>query len=338
MRARFTQAWGFFRPFWVAWVVMCGAYGMSVSSVLVARALTGDSIRIIGLTNNLLHLMILPSLLFLPLMGLARRWIQSAWLVLPFIVTLSHYSPLFWKTTPPLPDGQPFSIMTYNVLSTVSPFDDRITLIADANADVVAVQELGLAMAGQMERDFSEAYPYQALHPNRVEVVGQGILSRYPILESTFWQTQGIPALGHQRVRLDVHGREVVVYNLHAVHPGMIELTVEARNQEIKSLLERALVDRANYPVLMVGDFNMTQFTTPYQQITQHFTDAWHEVGYGLGFTFPNLNGRLSLPILRLDHVFYSDEWSAQHAQVLPPSDGSDHYPLWVQLTLEQNK
>lgn len=329
--------WGFARPFWVAGVVMSGAYGMSVSGVIAGRALTGDSIRIIGLTNNLLHLMILPSLILLPLMLLARRWIQSAWLILPFLVSVAHYAPLFWGTHMPT-DSQPLTLLTYNVLSSQSPYDDRIGLIARAGADVVAVQELGMGMADQMERDLSEAYPYQALHPNRIDVVGQGIVSRYPIVESTFWQTEGIPALGHQRVRLDVMGREVVVYNLHAIHPGMIELRVDARNQEIEGILQRALDDLAIYPVVLMGDFNMTQFTTPYQSITRHFKDAWREVGYGVGFTFPNWSEPVNLPLLRLDHVFYSAEWNAQQAHVLPPVDGSDHYPLWVQLTFERIK
>jgi vancomycin resistance protein VanJ len=172
-------------------------------------------------------------------------------------------------------------------------------------------------------------YPYRALHPDK-SYPGQGVLSRWPILEDTYWQIH----LGHQRVTVQTEsGASLVLYNTHPVHPFLRErgfFDPSLRAEEINDLLTRAQTE--TIPVLIAGDFNMTDLTADYQRIAARYGDAYRAVGWGMGFTFPDLGQRLL--VARLDYVFHSPSFVTLEASVLPTSGGSDHRPLFVRFAL----
>jgi len=121
-----------------------------------------------------------------------------------------------------------------------------------------------------------------------------------------------------------------VIYNLRG-HPPLRADRVEGRTREVTLWLERFEAEDANTPMLIVGDFNMTDRSDDYWRIVEHYHDAFREVGFGFGWTF---NGTFPIPLLRIDYVFHNDAVQALTARVLVNSGNSDHNPLVVDVTL----
>lgn len=109
-------------------------------------------------------------------------------------------------------------------------------------------------------------------------------------------------------------------------------------------MLDRVAHDSG--PVIIVGDFNMSDQSNDYQRITTSLRDTYREIGWGLGFTFPDFSYSNAMPVelhtsflplrpvVRLDYVFHNDDLQAVAVKVLPTSGGSDHRPVLAQLAL----
>ncbi len=312
-------------------IALTSLYGLSVSVCLLLRVVSGESIGLVGLFISFVHVLIVPSLVLLPLfMATRHRWIALL-LIVPFILTIVIYAPRLMSRAATAPiDGPRLSILSYNINGRNLEVDHVLTVIQQWNADLVAIQELSPWMAEAFAARLQDLYPYQALHPQE-GFAGQGILSRYPITADDYWQIN----LGHQRVQLEVDGTDITFYNTHPLHPLRgLRYDGESRTEEVMDILKRAAAESG--PLLIVGDFNLTEFTEDYARITRQYSDAFSQVGQGLGFTFPNYNNAFGLPFLpplaRIDYVFHNAYFQADEAQVGNDAAGSDHFPLFVGL------
>lgn len=315
--------------------VMAGAYGASLTLFYIAQALVGESVNFIALLNNVVHLMLLPALVLLPLTLLFRRWVMAAMLVVPFIIAVTNNAPLFVGGTPaPAPGSTEIGVLSYNLMARYGSHDESIAIIREADADIVALQEVYDPSADAIRAALADEYPHMAIHTTDYATQGQAILSRYPIVEDEFIRSY----LGHQRTVLDVNGRQVAVYNVHPAHPGMLGLDVSRRSDDINPIIDMAQADAPHMPTLMIGDFNMTPNTADYAHVTETFTDAYREAGFGLGYTFPDDNSssllRYAPPLARIDYVFHDADWTATAARVWGRTGGSDHYPVYARLAL----
>lgn len=313
---------------------MTGAYGLNVTLFLVLQAVVGERWIIISLFNTFAHLLILPALILFPLCLLLRRWRLAVLVLPPFWLFVVSYGGLFLPRAAANPGAGQLSLLTYNLLAAQKNSQPMATIIRAANADVVAVQELSLEAADYLKTQLSDLYPYQALHP-QAYYAGQGIFSKYPLLDETYWQmTQGF-----QRVVFETQGQRIVLYNAHTAFPFMsIRAFGVQRDEEIRVLLARA--EQETDAVILAGDFNLTDQAETYRQITARFADAHQEIGWGMGFTFPDYtetDSHLSWlpPLSRLDYVFHDAAFQAVEARVWPTSGGSDHRPVLVRLVLK---
>nr|WP_262908879.1 endonuclease/exonuclease/phosphatase family protein [Hymenobacter translucens] len=93
-----------------------------------------------------------------------------------------------------------------------------------------------------------------------------------------------------------------------------------ARNAQVDTLLRR--FERCRYPILLCADLNDLPYSYTYDQLADHFQNAWATVGTGVGTTY---NGRL--PLLRIDHQFAGPEWEVRDYQVHYDVTQSDHFP-----------
>lgn len=297
-----------------------------------------------GFIRTLLVTLCFVALVLLPLCLLFRQWRVALLAIVPIIgLVLVYGSFLLPRRTPPVQSpGVSFSVLTFNLQGATDSLQSLATAIEEADADIVGVQELSRAAADHFEAVLGEKYPYFALHPQDNPTHGQGVLSRYPILSDTYWQNDQLDrALGHMRAEIDLSGSTVVIYNTHPTPPFSLAwgLNLTAHSSSVAELLRRTAEETG--PVLMVGDFNMTDQFAEYQQITGSagFADAFREVGdVGFGFTFPAGN-RLPLPpLIRLDYVFHSRELQAHEARVWRRSGASDHLPVFARLSLRLNQ
>lgn len=314
-------------------VALVGAYGLSVTGFLLLRLLTGEDLWLVRLFNNYAHLLIIPAVVLVPLCLLLRRIRVIVLLLAPLLSFLLSYAVLFTPRAVSA-EATPIRFLSYNLLYSNMDLDALGAIIEQANADVVALQELTHETSPYIQTRFAETYPYQALYP-RTGAQGQGILSRYPILEEEYWQILH----GHQRAVLNVDSVPVVIYNTHPPipHIALRSSSVEQRSVEIQSVLDRAQQDEG--AVVLIGDFNVTDQGQDYWKVASNYQDAYRAVGWGMGFTFPEFSAyRPSFaflpPLARLDYVFYNDDLEAVEAFVWPESGGSDHRPLYVELAL----
>jgi vancomycin resistance protein VanJ len=310
-------------------VAFTGAYGLSVSGFLLLRTAVGETWKVVSLVNNYVHLLLLPSLLLLPLILILRRPRLALTQAAPVALFLTSYGMMFFPRQSESTAGKtPLSLLSYNLKKDNRTPDAAIGIIRQADADIVALQELTPLLAAAFESQLSDLYPYRAFHPHE-GYAGQGILSRYPIDEDSYWRIR----LGHQRAVINLGSTSITLYNTHPGHPfvrekGFFDST--ARTNEINDLLAR--LGQESNPVLIAGDFNMTDLTGDYSLVAAHYGDSYREVGMGLGFTFPDFGQPILLA--RLDYVFHSLDFQAIEARVWPTSGGSDHRPIFVRLAL----
>lgn len=312
-------------------------YGVIVFLLWLLQWVVSEEVIGMGIIKTVLHLLLLVALLLLPIVLFMRRmWL--ALVLLPAVIAFFFsYGPYLIPRTEDVPAALPtLRLMTFNI---ETPTEDEVAtlvqIIDTADADIVALQELSPAAATAFEAQLGEEYPYRSLHP--VEAyAGQGVLSRFPIQEDEYFRYEGLPgSLGHQRVVLTIDEQPVVLYNVHPVPPVTYKqyLNAAPHRKAIRRLIEE--IDTEEVPLLLAGDFNMTDHFHGYRELAAQYTDAYREVGeVGLGFTFPNKD-QVPLPaFLRLDYIFYDSPFMGIRSEVWPNSGSSDHAPVIADLAL----
>ncbi|MHB1295173.1 MAG: endonuclease/exonuclease/phosphatase family protein [Anaerolineae bacterium] len=226
------------------------------------------------------------------------------------------------------------TVLTFNLHAPDDGIAALAAVIRRANADVVALQEVSHTAAEQLPLLLAGLYPYQALHPNEEGPVGQGLLSRHPILEDSYWRNDGLKRfLGHQRCVIDYLGTPLTVYNVHAVPPFMFRqpFTLFPHAADVQRVLDR--LEHEHGPLLLLGDLNMTDSSEMYHRLAARLTDAFRQAGsVTLGLTYP-ADARFAPPVVRLDHIFHDGAFRAIRVRTLP-SSGSDHRPVWAELAM----
>jgi vancomycin resistance protein VanJ len=265
---------------------------------------------------------------------LATEWQSATLALIPVVLFGVVYLP-YMPRNPEVPAGQQLSIMTFNMQTNDA---ELLDLIAAADADIVALQELSIAGAAVLENDLQDEYPYQALHPQTIDYMGQGILSRYPIMNDEYWEYTDVPdTTGHQRVEIDFNGENIVIYNIHPWPPAgyQFEFSDPSHRIPMQRIMERAFAETA--PMLIVGDMNMSDEFAEYNMLAARLIDSYMQAGDGLGYTFPNLTLAPLPPMLRLDYIFHTDDFHSIESVILDAGDASDHSVVMSTLIFVEN-
>lgn len=312
-------------------VWLSGLYGLVLSVILLLNLFLTEANAFVGLARSFLSILLMPALLLLPLTLLLRRWIAGALLVPAAVGFFAYYGVFLLPRSEPAPaDVAHVRILTFNLQFPQTKLESLGEIITSVDADFVALQELSPEAAAYFEQEFGQEYPYQALHPKADNHAGQGLLSRHPIRADEYWRFDELEAtLGHQRVELDVDGVGLTIFNVHPVPPYAPErgFNAQPHTREVRRLLRRAA--DVTGPVMLVGDFNMSDQFEDYDNVTETYRDAYREVGeIGLGFSYPN-GRRLPLPaVIRLDYIFYNEQIVGIEARTVNQSGSSDHRPV----------
>lgn len=91
--------------------------------------------------------------------------------------------------------------------------------------------------------------------------------------------------------------------------------------KQIKQLLP--YLTESKHPVILAGDLNAVPNSYEYQQILYWLKDAYTEVGKKSGTSFHDFKYPL-----RLDYIFYSEEFLPTRYEVVKEVKLSDHYPV----------
>ena len=316
-----------------------GGYALLVLIAWVIQWALPSTVGISGLIESVLQLVMFPVLVLFPLCLLLRRW-RAVLLLLPVLTLFLFTYGRFLLPRTGEGTGSSFGVLTFNIQSPEQEVDSILGVIRDVDADIVAIQELNSLVARAIEDQLSETYPYQALHPRDEDNAGQGVLSRFPVVDDEYWRNDFLEEkLGHQRVDLDWNGTLFTLFNTHPLPPYAPDrgFNADFHTAELTELLDRA--SNASNPVILVGDFNMTDAFDMYHTMTETYTDSYAAVGnVGFGFTLPRLSRNPLPPLLRIDYVFYDRAFEGVEASVWSESGGSDHLPVFVRLVLNRDE
>lgn len=311
--------------FVASWVV-CGATLL----IVAARLVIPDFFLVLIWANAYTFWVYLPAYAVAAFAGLLGRWVLfgCACTVIAFHLAwvLPDYRPA--QEIPARAYSAPrLRLMTANIYFGNPNYDGLVGEIAEVDPDVLFLQEFGPRMEEDMRTyGLIDRYPYtKIVYEN--PYFGTALYSKLPLSEVIVAPAGRRPYIA---ASVEVGGRKVRLYNLHATSPGIGADIAEDWNDGWKTLL--TALRKEDGPVIAAGDFNMTQNHHWYRELKKAgFVSAHDERGRGNATTWPQ--GELLLPMIRIDQVFHS-------AGVVCLSiregrgEGSDHRPLIAELAI----
>ena len=254
-------------------------------------------------------------------------------------VALARYVPVWVSSpAPPSPATLALRVATWNMLAGTDAAARASQGVSASNAQLIAIQELGLDAATALGHD--TRFPYKAL-PQTDAAPGVGLLSVYPILET---QSSNYPQFLRAVIDLPMSD-PLVVYVVHAplgrfVTVGDIPVGVDLSIRDPALTLIRMRVDEdlaQNRSVIILGDLNTTERERAYAGLSAGLRDAHLDAGVGPGFTWrPSPLALLPFGMLRIDYVLSTPDLVATSSTVdcsLP----SDHCRLDVELVMSRS-
>ena len=320
------------------------SYSAFILCYLILRLIFWDRLWIVAFIGTFTPLIFLP-ILFLPLLVFSiikNRWFSIISSVACILLVSWLHVKYFSPESTSLTDSHPsLKILSHNVgwYTTKSP--TLVKLIEGEQPDIVFLQETVRPHRKRVFNVLKTDYPYQINTPP------VGILSKYPILSSEILHLANHPET-QQRAIVNFNQQEIVIYNMQATGPwvefykilSFIKIPVykyKQRFPEIQDLVER--IQQETLPVIVAGDFNMTDESQDYYSVQKVLQDAFLKSGFGFGFTWPHgfftkkFNLKLNYPVCRIDYIWYSKHWGAKSSLVLEATE-SDHLPVAAELIL----
>lgn len=309
--------------------------------------LMGDRLWWLATVSVFAHFFFVPLPIFV-LLGVLRPG-RRFWVPLLGVLCVFgwEYGACFLPHPAALATGETeLALLTFNIWGFSESDDTLLTVLDEVDPDVILLQELSPLMADLLLETLADSYPYHHLRPQE-GYTGLGIFSRYPLrpLESEHAMDNFV--LG---VALDLHGREVALYNVHLACSNLFyyaQAGLDVGEQTRRSFAVResqsdtllADIAQPRMPAVVAGDFNTTDQSAVYTLLAGELRDAHREAGWGLGNTFPAYGsvyrGVPLLPkMLRLDMVWHTEDFVALESVVLGPAGESDHRPVWARLVL----
>jgi endonuclease/exonuclease/phosphatase family metal-dependent hydrolase len=238
-----------------------------------------------------------------------------------------------------------FRIVTYNVHKCVG-VDRRlspariVSVLKEVTADIIALQEV-LCIEGRDSQSNQAHFIAGELGFNycmgqnrklKEGIYGNLVLSRFPLLE---FENHDISVAGREErgcLRVDVGLTKEERLHVYNVHLGTS--FIERRYQARKLIGESILSDSTRPgPRVMLGDFNEWTRGLVTQLLNKHFQSGDIRLHLKRSRTYPGM-----LPIMHLDHIYFSDEaLELEYAELYRSRTAllaSDHLPIFADFRL----
>jgi vancomycin resistance protein VanJ len=343
-----TRFFGFVRH---GLIFLVNIYLVGLAGYLLLRLIFGDQFWWLALLNNFVPFYFLPLFLLLPLVLILRAKRTTAFTLIFSVIGLAWFGPRFLPKIQAAPEGETLRLVTFNVWGNNPQLSQVETWIRGTNADVILLQEVPDKYRSSGIDELHDLYPHQFI---RGGAWGNMILSRHPILSADNLDMENDGTETQQRFTIQISNRIIAIYNVHFLMPlgeqprfippidhfaaRMVAAYDDtARNKQIRELLK--FLANEQYPVVIGGDFNMSDQSMIYREIATHLNDSFSEQGNSLGGSWPlsvaNELPSFLPPLIRIDYIWHSDEFQAVRAEQ-GPRLGSDHIPLVADLVLTQ--
>jgi len=264
------------------------------------------------------------------------KWYDTTLVIVLSIVLLCqlsyivHYTTLFPKNVPNSIDNQTdLSLMIYNVYLENDNYDEAITMIQNTDADIVLALEVNDKWDKQLNKMKSQ-YPF---YTETINEVGYGMVvySKYKLenLSKYYLHNKKVPSYEFEvQLKSDYRCK---LYTVHPPPPTYFEEMPDNKGKEEKELtLVGDKIKKDTLPVVVIGDMNDVAWgkTERLMQSGEKLKDV--RVGRGAFNSFSAHSWWMHWP---LDHIFVTEEFSVADLKLLD-NCGSDHYPVYVELSL----
>lgn len=248
---------------------------------------------------------------------------HQLWRMWPY--TPLHHAQVKWIETQDA--ERSLSVLISNVLMTNRESGKLLGLIRKLDPDIVMVVETDRWWEEQL-RDLERSHPHVLKRPQD-NTYGMLLYSRLPLVDPQirFLVQDDVPSI-HAGVQLP-SGDVVRLRGVHPRPPAPGEST-RSTERDAELLIVAKELKGEDLPTVVVGDLNDVAWsrTNDLFQKVSRLLDP--RIGRGFFSTF-NANW----PMIRfpLDHAFVSQHFCLAAFKVLPHV-GSDHFPVFVRLTL----
>lgn len=273
------------------------------------------------------------------------RWRPFIAVVMVFVSLLGVFQlSLFYKlelrrvysepNLKPRYDKKALKVMSYNVRSFIDDnrerqLDSIVKIIKAVNPDILCLQEMGFSDIADSLLEPLKPMPHSLSRVN----LSPAIYSRYPIIRASRMDTLKNFVWADIVINKDKNNEDTIrVFNNHLhstairrddsnyienheylegdslgkVHSMVKRLTENNRVRAEQADTLAALVAASPYPVIVCGDFNDTPVSYTYRTVARKLNDPYRKVGRGYSHTY-----RGFFDMLRIDYIFYSDEFEA---------------------------
>ena len=312
---------------------------LAVLAWSILRVFPGDRLLPVRLGSYFLpwiFIALLPALLIAFISQ--KRW-TIGFTLLAFALVASRFSYLLMPQVPlvsaDFADTQ-LRVMTFNVHYANRNADSIAELILTEQPDIIALQELTPQLGRPLLSKLKNEYPHYLAGGN-----SSVIISRYPLTR----QQKPYGTGRSERAIVDTPAGKIDLWNVHP--PTAVRQWGWEEQNQFFSLIANEIKDETG-PMIVLGDFNSTDQAENYQLIANQLTSVHHAVGSGFGFTYPDPSiidtigviprlGPLPLnPIVHIDHIFVSDQFTPIETHIIPHGHGSDHRPVVATLQIGQ--
>jgi endonuclease/exonuclease/phosphatase (EEP) superfamily protein YafD len=327
--------------------VLCGSYLIFMLAYLGLRIIFGSSVWWLALLNAFAIYTFAPLLVLLPLAMMAGRWRMTLRLGLLALLAVIWFGPFFQPANIGSVRSPAITVATFNAERARGGFGSEASIaefvawLDENNVDILMLQETPADFNAPLYDPLRDRFPHT--HTETTEEVGdlrRSLLSTLPL--------DDISSGPHfLRAVIPFEGQEIALYNIHFDWPFrsqpridldtgsrwvnlLLRYDEEPRNEQIEAFLE--VIAEETLPYIVVGDFNTSQHSIIYGDLTVAMEDSFREASSGLGATWPAEGfGALVPPLLRIDYIWHGNNFRAIDTAI-GPRLGSDHFPYLATL------
>jgi endonuclease/exonuclease/phosphatase (EEP) superfamily protein YafD len=214
-------------------------------------------------------------------------------------------------------------VVTLNVDLSSTRYSMTLDFLQDSGADILLLTELTPEWSNKLN-SLETIYPYSYRVPKKGGF-GIALFSRFPMSNSKAVTVDSTlnPAIVSD---IDINGTRVTVKGVHLFAP-MTNSYFHARNRQLEKLAE--LVTDRNSPAIVLGDFNITSWSSHFRRFIETTSLRKSTSGHGFQPTWPSYFFPL---YIQLDHILISEEFYIIRSKS-GKYVGSDHYPLIAEIS-----
>lgn len=308
-------------------------FGLIALAALFTHLWSGDHLTLGRYTGYLM-----PWFLAILIPGVAWslwncHWYLATVLGVSLGIVLSAHAPLLLPRHNVVnASSSELKVISFNVWSENSSPGRIAEVVSDHGPDILLLQEITPLQFETLSRALDEISKSTGEKWSKVyePALLQAVVSRYQLRRH--WVNEDKANV--QVVSAEAPFGTVMLFNVHPPWGNW-----ERRDRQLSDLLKNDILT-CEMPAILGGDFNTTDQSEIFGLLVEHLHNAHWDACKGFGFSFPRALYMKErhipfFPFMRIDHIFFSDQFVALDAATLADAYGSDHLPVTARLALK---